>query len=99
MRVSSHSMILPRRRRIAQHAGADLIALHGFEERFEIAFAKAFVALALNDLEKDRSDQRGGENLQQKTAASLRPVRENAQRPHAIHRLAVAGETFVQFLV
>src|SRR6185437_3845769 len=51
-----------------QHAAADLIALHGFGQRLKIAFAKARIAHALNDLEKDRPDQRGGEDLQQQTA-------------------------------
>jgi hypothetical protein len=35
---------------------ANLVELDGLEERFEIALAEPLVALALNDLEKDRAD-------------------------------------------
>src|SRR6266567_5864372 len=76
--------------RVAQHAAADLIALHGFEQRLEIAFAKTLVTFALDDLEKDRSNQRGGEYLQEKASALLRTIGENAQCLHAIQRLAMA---------
>src|SRR5665213_1482604 len=48
-----------------QHAAADLVFLDRFEQRLEIALAKAVVALALDKLEEDRSDRVGGEDLQQ----------------------------------
>src|SRR6266852_1679378 len=47
-----------------EDAAADLVALDRFEERAEISFAKALIALALDDLEKDRADHRLGEDLQ-----------------------------------
>src|SRR6202521_504054 len=48
-----------------QHAAADLVFLDRFEQRLEIAFAETVVALALDELEEDRPDGVGGENLQQ----------------------------------
>ncbi len=48
-----------------QHPALDLVALDGFEQRLEIAFAKAVVALTLDELEEHRPHQGGGEYLQQ----------------------------------
>src|SRR6266446_836396 len=48
-----------------QHTAANLVFLDRFEQRLEIAFAKAVVALALDELEEDRPDGVGGKNLQQ----------------------------------
>src|SRR6266436_2647773 len=48
-----------------QHAAADLVFLDRFEQRLEVAFAKTIVALALDELEEDRPDRVGGENLQE----------------------------------
>src|SRR5687767_814421 len=47
------------------HAAADLVELDALKQRLEVAVAKAFITLALNDLEEDRADERLGENLQQ----------------------------------
>ncbi len=44
---------------------AHLIKLDALEQGFEIAFAEAFVALALDDLEEDRANHVLGEDLQQ----------------------------------
>src|SRR3546814_7794264 len=38
-----------------QHAALDLVALDALEQGLEVAFAEAFVALALDDLEEDRA--------------------------------------------
>src|SRR5712672_2180698 len=48
-----------------QYSTPDLILLDGFEQRAEIAFTESLVALALDDLEEDRADDRLRENLQQ----------------------------------
>ena len=48
-----------------QHAAPDLVFLDRFEQRLEIAFAKTVVALALDELEEDRPDRIGREDLQQ----------------------------------
>ncbi|CAI8831627.1 hypothetical protein PSTA9_02186 [Pseudomonas syringae pv. tomato] len=48
-----------------QHPALDLVALDGFEQRLEVAFAKAIVAFALDELEKHWPHQGGGEYLQQ----------------------------------
>src|SRR5258706_8997090 len=53
-------------------AAADLVALERFEERLEVAFAEAFVALALDEFEEDRAELRLREDLQQQP---LRPLR------------------------
>ncbi len=56
-----------------QHAALDLVALDGFEQRLEVAFAKAVVTLALDELEEHRPHQGGGEYLQQQpTLAAFR---------------------------
>src|SRR5215470_18016730 len=48
-----------------QHAAADLVFLDRFEQRLEIALAESVIALALDELEEDRPDRVGRENLQQ----------------------------------
>src|SRR6202140_290030 len=48
-----------------QHTSADLVLLDRFEQPLEGAFAKAVVALALDELEEDRADGVGGKDLQQ----------------------------------
>src|SRR5471030_1703560 len=48
-----------------QHPPPNLIFLDRFEQRLEIALAETVVALALDELEEDRPDGVGGENLQQ----------------------------------
>jgi hypothetical protein len=53
-----------------EHAATDLIFLDRDKQRPEIAFAEAFVALALDELEKDWADQVGRENLQQNLAST-----------------------------
>src|SRR5581483_12424582 len=50
---------------LLQDATLHLIALDRFEQRLEVAFAETFIALALDDLEKDRADHVVGEDLQQ----------------------------------
>jgi hypothetical protein len=42
------------------------------EQRLEVALAEALVALALDDLEEDRADRVGGEDLQQLALLGLR---------------------------
>src|SRR3981189_3315778 len=48
-----------------QHAAANLIFLDRFEQRLEIALAKAIVALALDEFEEDRPDPIRRKYLQQ----------------------------------
>ena len=90
-----------------QGAALDLIALHGIEERLEIAFAETFVALALDNFEEDRADQGRGKDLQQQTAtygmlraaAALGLAVGKDRAFHLFHRLAVAGQPLLQHLV
>ena len=80
--------------RFAQHdklqiASRRLLAFDGFEQRFEIAFAEALRAFALNDLEKECRAifHRLGENLQQITF--IIAIDENAESASArsvLHR-------------
>src|SRR3546814_20006187 len=55
-----------------QYAPAHLIQFDGFEQGLEVAFAKAFVAFALDNFEKNRADLILGENLQQQAAFGCR---------------------------
>src|SRR3546814_6509952 len=55
-----------------QHAALDLVALDGLEQGLEVAFAEAFVALALDDLEEDRAERVRGEDLQQLALVGFR---------------------------
>src|SRR5258707_1277276 len=48
-----------------QPTSPNLILLDRFEQRLEISFAKAIVALALDELEENRPDRVRRENLQQ----------------------------------
>ena len=57
--------------RLREHAAADLVELHGLEQRLEVAVAEAFVALALNQLEEDRPDDRFREDLEQQPALAV----------------------------
>jgi hypothetical protein len=45
------------------HATPQLIALERLEERLEVALAEPFVALALDELEEHRAEERRGEYL------------------------------------
>ena len=50
-----------------EHAARDLVAFDGLEQRLEVTLAETFIALALDDLEEDRTDDVAGEDLQQHT--------------------------------
>src|ERR1017187_6423375 len=67
-----------------QYAAGDLALLDRFEERAEIALAEALVALALNDLEEDRSDRGLSKDLQQQPPAGS-AVEQDAIGLHAGH--------------
>src|SRR4051812_4232427 len=61
------------------HPAPHLVELDALEQRLEIAFAEAFVALALDDLEEDRADDVLGEDLEQQALPfGRRAVHENA---------------------
>src|SRR5581483_9998133 len=82
----ANARIVSRSNRL-QRAAADLIELDRLEQRAEIAFAEALVALALDDLEEDRADHRLGEDLEQQVAG--RPVEEDPVAPQPPDVLAV----------
>src|SRR5687767_255679 len=70
----------------------DLIALDGFEQRAEVAFAEALVALALNDLEENRPDDVLRENLQQHALVLLWvTVDQDAAAAQLVEAFAMAG--------
>src|SRR3546814_12638363 len=54
---------------VSKNAAAKLVPFHRLEQRPEVAFAETLVALALNNIEEDRTDYRGGEDLKQRAAA------------------------------
>src|SRR3982751_2963748 len=62
----------------SNYSAAYLIQLDRFEQRLEVAFAAALVALALDDLEKDGADHRLGEDLQQHLVRCGRAVDQYA---------------------
>src|SRR6516164_4005486 len=91
-----------------EHAAANLIFFDRDKQRPEIAFAKTFIALALDELEKDWADQIGREDLQQNLghAPLLFADRDCAfaidqdavaHKPRQI--FAMAGHTLVHALV
>jgi hypothetical protein len=61
----------------SQHAALHLVALDALEQRLEVAFAEAFVALALDDLEEDRAERVLGEDLQQLALLGFRDRRRS----------------------
>src|SRR5690242_17710606 len=55
----------------SNHTSADLVQFDGLEQCLEISLAETLVALALDDLEEDRPDDVGREDLQQHTLVGL----------------------------
>jgi hypothetical protein len=69
-------------------ATAQLIALHAFKQRLEVAFAKALVGLALNELEEHRPQQGLAEDLQEQALFTVSSgfVQQNASVLNAIQQ-------------
>src|SRR3546814_9428928 len=80
-----------------QYAPAHLIQFDGFEQGLEVAFAKAFVAFALDNFEKNRADLILGENLQQQAAFDC-AVQQDLVLAQAIHIFAMIGQAQIQQL-
>src|SRR6185312_14196227 len=81
-------------------AAADLILLDRLEERAEVALAEAFVALALDDLEEDRTDHVAGEDLQQQTLPALGvAVDQDTPAAQLLERLTVSLDARVDAFV
>src|SRR5262249_52770368 len=79
-----------------QHAAADLVEFDRLEERFEIAFAKAFIALALDEFKEDRADGVLAEDLQQQALTfAWGAIEQDAALAEFFHRFAMARQTFV----
>src|SRR5271154_225574 len=76
-----------------QHAAPDLVLFNRLEQRLEVPFAEAVVALALDELEEDRPDHGLGENLQQDFGSAAfddaLAVDQDAVLLHALDRLVV----------
>src|SRR3954462_1239597 len=73
-----------------------LVELDRFEQCFEIAFAEALIALALDDLEEDRADHIHGEDLKQQALSGLRrAVDQYLALPHLGDVVAVAWKALV----
>src|ERR1700685_2515016 len=64
-------------RRRSDHAAAHLVEFNRFKQRLEITLSEALVALALDDLEKYRSEDIGREDLQE-NAILRRTINQNA---------------------
>src|SRR5258706_14719058 len=84
-----------------QQAAAQLVALDRLEQRLEVAFAEAVVALALDELEEHRAELGLREYLQQQAlpAAFGAAIEQDAARLQLAHRLAVARQPAVERLV
>src|SRR6266403_267592 len=81
-----------------QNAAAHLVELHRLEQRLEVAFAEALVALPLDDLEEDRADGGLGEDLQQQPAAGA-AVEEDLPLLQLGERLAMVRQALADHLV
>ncbi len=82
------------------HAASDLIQLDAFEQGLEIAVAKAFIALALDDLEEDRADHILGEDLEQDALFADISVDQDTVALQPIQILAMARHALVdQFVI
>src|SRR5690606_38412524 len=81
-----------------QYAAAHLVQLYGFEQGFEIAFAKTVVALALDDFKENRTNLVFSENLQQQ-AALWRPIEQYLVLLQAVGVLAVVWQPAIQQFV
>ena len=78
----------------------DLVALHRLEQRLEVAFTKALVTLALDDLEEDRADRELRKGLQQAAAIRAGRAVDQDRVPFQLRQvLAVPGQAFVHSLV
>src|SRR5438128_2225827 len=76
--------------------------LDRLEQRLKVAFAETLVALALDDLEEDRSDHRGREDLEKHFVLRRRAVEENSilpqtRRVFAVIRQAGGEQIVVRF--
>src|ERR1700676_3216113 len=85
-----------------QHAPTNLVFLDRFEQRLEIAFAKAIVALTLDEFEEDRPDRIGREDLQQHFGVAAIDhafaIDQNAVAPQALNIFAVLRQARVDLL-
>ncbi|CAM2148565.1 hypothetical protein PT2222_200015 [Paraburkholderia tropica] len=92
-------LIFRRRLRLVLHdAAADLVEFDRFEQRLEVAFAEALIALALDDLEEDRADLVLREDLQQQVLG--RAVDQDLALFQLVERLGVARNAAVhQFVI
>src|SRR3954467_1250121 len=88
------------RARDSNDTPADLVEFDGLEQCLEIAFAETLVALALDDLEENRPDHVGGEDLQKDALGFVpAPVDEDAALAQLLHRLTVADDALLDALV
>ena len=84
--------------RALDDAAANLVFFDRLEQRAEVALAEALVALALDDLEEDRTDHGFGEDLQQDAGAvHRRAVHQDMVLVQARQILAMARHPGVHF--
>src|SRR5690625_6853563 len=83
-------------RTVLQDAAPLLVAFDSFKKRLEVAVAKAVVALALDDIEKDRTNVGLGKDLQQLQVGLIGVgVNQDLVLAHALHILTVVGNALV----
>src|SRR5579859_6675152 len=81
------------------HATANLVEFDRLIERLEVAVAEAFIALALDDLEKDRAEGVLREDLEQDALVANIAVDQDAVLLEPLEILAMAGDALVDQLV
>src|SRR6202000_3360356 len=84
---------------VLQHATANLIEFDALEQRLEIAFAETLIALALDDLEEDRTNGVLGEDLQKQTAIFRRTIHQDAVAFEARHIFTMTFDAVVETFV
>src|SRR5882724_1602225 len=85
---------------VLNHSPPLLIQLDRLEQGFEVAFAEAFVAFALDDLEEDWADDILRENLEQHALPFARvAVKQNASLLERAQILAVPGYAGIDLFV
>src|SRR5690554_1977195 len=81
-----------------EYAPTHLVQFDGLEQGFEVAFAEAIIALALDDLEEDGADLVFGKDLQQQAAFGC-AVQQNLILLQAIDVFAMIRQAAIKQLV
>ncbi|VXC50053.1 hypothetical protein SPHINGOT1_10354 [Sphingomonas sp. T1] len=82
------------------HPTPDLVEFDRFVQRLEVAVAEPLITLALDDLEKDRPEQRFGEDLEEQPLLTDIAVEQDPVAPQPLEILAMVRHALVdQFVI